>query len=98
MCWPFAIALPCAVNQGSQHNELYQLADSLPRLIGRVVLLTLMGIDGLPLRTRRTRANLNRDKWFELWIAFESLSGPWRRTEPPRTENRQSTLVHGDAW
>ena len=31
--------------QGSQHNELYPLADSLPRLIGHPVFPTLMGID-----------------------------------------------------
>ena len=42
MCWPFAKALPCAVDQGSQHNELYPLADSLPKLIGHPVFSTLM--------------------------------------------------------
>ena len=51
MCWPFERALPCAVDQAPQHNELYPLADSLPRLIGRPAFSTLMGIDGFESET-----------------------------------------------
>jgi hypothetical protein len=51
MCWPFEIALPCAVDQGPQHNELYPLADSLPRLIGQPAFSTLMGL-ALPIKSK----------------------------------------------
>jgi hypothetical protein len=45
MCRAFANALPCAVDQGLSHNELYLLADSLPNLIGFRVSPTLVLMD-----------------------------------------------------
>jgi hypothetical protein len=45
MCWPFEKALPCAVDQDPQRNELYPLVDSLPTLIGLPAFATLMGLN-----------------------------------------------------